>query len=101
MDGAVAVEVRKGGLTEQAVVTKENSSESELLANLAEHIGRVESKVEEVMASETVPLLSFPLSQQEMLHCLARLNNAPWSLGSSASLLLVITDQVKFGFWTF
>ena len=96
VDGAVSAEVRKGGLTEQAVFTKESSSESELLANLAEHIGRVESKVEEVMASETVPLLSFPLSQQEMLHCLARLNNAPWSLGSSASLLLVITDQVKW-----
>ena len=45
VDGAVSAEVRKGGLTEQAVVTKESSSESELLANLAEHIGRVESKV--------------------------------------------------------
>ena len=88
-------DARGGDLKEQGVSAEGNVSESEFITSLEENIGRVERKVEEVMASIAVPLLSMPLSQQEMLMCLARLNSSPWSFGSKAALLLVFTDQVK------
>ena len=72
-----------------------SAKENVLVTSLEEDIGQVERKVEEVMASVAVPLLSLPLSHQEMLLCLDRLNSAPWSFGSKAALLLVVTDQVK------
>ena len=96
--GADSTNVAREGecdLKEQGVSSEENVSECELVTSLAENIGEVGGKVEEVMSSVAVPLLSFPLSQQEMLLCLARLNSTHWSLGSKAALLLVITDQVK------
>ena len=89
---ADSTNVARGGesdLKDQGVSSEESVSECELVTSLAENIGEVERRVEEVMASVAIPLLSFPLSQQEMLLCLARLNS------SKAALLLVITDQVK------
>ena len=92
MAAADSTEVARGvDLKEQGVSVEENA----FVTSLEENIGQVERKVEEVMASVAVPLLSLPLSQQEMLLCLARLNSAPWSFGSKAALLLVVTDQVK------
>jgi len=92
--GAVPIEVTGGYLKDEIMFSKESQSESEIVTSLAENIGQVERKVEEVLASVAVPLLSLPLSHQEMLRCLARLNNASLNLGPKAAFLLVITDQV-------
>ena len=82
-------------MKDEIMISKGSQSECDIATSLAEHIGQVERKVEEVLASVAVPLLSLPLSQQEMLRTLAGLNNASWGLGSKAALLLVITDQVE------
>ena len=93
--GADLTEVTGGDLKDEIMFSEGSQSESEIATSLAENIGHVRRKTEEVLASVAVPLLSLPLSQQEMLRCLARLNNASLNLGPKAAFMLVITDQVK------